>query len=174
MKNSHLLLAGLLLLSSLSFPLWGQAADAPATSTVAPHVSATIDPAKAAEIRKMLELTGMTKLVNQMKTQILDMYKSRNTGVSPEMWNRLDQEMDMNDLIEQIVPLYNKYYSLDDLKAANAFYQSPAGQRILAVTPQLMHASMQIGQAWGQKVGMKVEKEIEDEKAAAKSGASKA
>ncbi len=80
----------------------------------------------------------------------------------------------MNDLIEQIVPLYNKYYSLDDLKAANAFYQSPAGQRILAVTPQLMHASMQIGQAWGQKVGMKVEKEIEDEKAAAKSGASKA
>ena len=173
MKNSPLLLLALLLISSFGCLIRGQTPDASATSAVAPTM-ATIDPAKAAEIRKMLELTGMTKLVNQMKTQMLDMYKSRNTGVPPELWTRLDQEMDMNDLIEQIVPLYDKYYSLDDLKAANAFYQTPAGQRILAVTPQLMHASMQVGQAWGQKIGMKVEKEIEDEKAAAKTGASKA
>jgi hypothetical protein len=97
-------------------------------------------------------------------TQMMEAFKTQQPGVSPEVWNRIGKEMDTTELLNEIIPLYDKYYSLDDLKAANAFYSSAAGQRILAATPQIMHESMQIGQDWGRKVGMKVAQEIQEEK----------
>jgi hypothetical protein len=53
----------------------------------------------------------------------------------------------------------DKYYTIDDLKAVNAFYESPAGQKLLATLPQVM----QIGQAWGQKIGKEAADEAEKE-----------
>ena len=153
MKNILCSLLGLL--TAFSMPAWGQvppATNAPAAETI----PSTIDPAKAAEIKKMLDLTGVYKLMDQMKTRLLETYRDQHPGVPPEVWNRIDQEMDMGQLLQDIIPLYDKYYTLDDLKAANAFYASPAGQHLLAATPQLMREIMQIGQAWGQKVNQRV------------------
>jgi hypothetical protein len=157
---------GLLLVLSTAFslPAWSQSAPtAPDTVTV----PATVDPAKAAEIKKLLDLTGVLKLMGQMKTRMLETYKEQRPGISPEVWNRIDQEMDMNQLLEDIIPLYDKYYTLDDLKAANSFYSSPAGQHLLAATPQLMRESMQIGQMWGRKVGQRVAADLQAESQAA-------
>jgi len=124
----------------------------------------SIDPAKAAEIRKMLELTGTVKLMKQVMNQMIDSFKTRNSHVSSEFWDRFESNLDTNDLVDKMIPLYDKYYTLDDLKAINAFYESPAGQRVLAVTPQIMHESMQIGQEWGRGVGAKIATELEKEK----------
>lgn len=139
----------------------------PATNS--PQASTTddsaIDPAKAAEIRKLLELTGTAKIMDQMKAQIITMFKRQRPNVSDEVWTHLDQDMDTNALLEKMLPLYDKYYTLDDLKAVNAFYESPAGQRMVAANPQIMQESMQIGQEWGRDVGKKVEEEIKKQKA---------
>ena len=62
-------------------------------------------------------------------------------------------------------PLYDKYYTLDDLKAINAFYASPTGQKVLTSLPQIMQESMKIGQEWGAKIGAQAEEEIKQEKA---------
>jgi hypothetical protein len=153
MKN--ILCSVLGLLTAFSMPVLGQV-PSPANASTTEMVPSSIDPAKAAEIKKMLDLTGVLKLMGQMKTRLLETYKDQHPGVPPEVWKRIDQEMDMGQLLQDIIPLYDKYYTLDDLKAANAFYGSPAGQHLLAATPQLMRESMQIGQAWGQKVNQRV------------------
>lgn len=124
-----------------------------------------IDPAKAAEIHKMLELTGTEKMMNQMLDQMFASFKMQNNSVSADFWDRMQKEMNTQDLIDKIIPLYDKYYTLDDLKAVNAFYESPAGQRVLASTPQIMHESMQIGQDWGRNVALRVMDELKKEKA---------
>jgi len=124
----------------------------------------SIDPAKAAEIRKMLELTGTMKLMNQVLDQMITAFRAKNSSVSGEFWDRFEKEINTEDLIDKMIPLYDKYYSLEDLKAVNTFYQTPAGQRVLAATPQIMHESMQIGQEWGRGVGMKIAMELEKEK----------
>jgi len=53
------------------------------------------------------------------------------------------------------------------LKAVNAFYETPVGQRVLATTPLVMHESMQIGQTWGRNVAEKLLAELKEEKAKA-------
>jgi len=45
----------------------------------------------------------------------------------------------------------------------NAFYESPAGQRMLSTLPQLMQESMEIGQEWGEKVGRQAAQEAEQD-----------
>jgi hypothetical protein len=146
---------------------------APATSTpAAPDLSPStadaappaVDPAKEAEIRKLLELTGTLKMTHQVMAQMIASFRMQNSSVSPEFWDRFEKEMNLQELIDKIIPLYAKYYSLDDLKAVNAFYETPAGQRVLATTPLIMRESMQIGQDWGRQVAMRLMAELKEEK----------
>lgn len=109
--------------------------------------------AKRQEIEKMLRLTGMEKLMAQMKTQMITSLKTQMPQVSKEFWTRFESRMDMGVLLEKIIPLYDKYYTTEDLKAVNAFYQSAAGQKVLSTLPQIMQESMAMGQEWGKKIG---------------------
>jgi hypothetical protein len=124
---------------------------------------AEISSEKRKEVEKMLRLTGMEKLVTQMMNQMISGFKKRISGVDQDVWNRIEQKMDVHELIEKIIPIYDKYYTLEDLKAVNAFYESPAGQKVLATLPQVMQESMKIGREWGEQIGKKVEAEAEEE-----------
>jgi hypothetical protein len=125
-------------------------------------VHAEVSQDKRAEIEKMLRLTGMEKMMGQVMTQVLSSFKTQQSGIPEEFWTKIQKKINTRELIDKIIPLYDKYYSLEDLKAANAFYESPAGQRILKATPQLMQESMKIGQEWGRKLGEEVAQELKN------------
>lgn len=129
-----------------------------ATGSVA--MAKAIDSEKRKEIEKMLQLTGMEKLMNQMKTQIIGSFKASHPNVPHSYWKSMEVNLDMNQLLERLLPLYDKYYSLEDLKAVNAFYSTPTGKKILSTMPQLMQESMEIGQKWGEQAGLKIAQEL--------------
>jgi hypothetical protein len=122
-------------------------------------LKAEITPEKRTEIDKLLRLTGMEKLMDQMKGQMIGSLKSSITGAPAGFWEKFSTKMDTRELIEKIVPIYDKYYTIDDLKAVNEFYSSPAGQKILGTLPQVMQESMKVGQAWGQKISQQASEE---------------
>lgn len=125
--------------------------------------TAEIAKEKRQQIEKMLRLTGMEKLLDQMKTQMLSGFRTQMPEVPRTFWDKFEEKMDMRALIEKIIPLYDKYYTLEDLKAVNAFYETKAGQKILSTLPQLMQESMEIGQEWGEKIGKQAADEAEQE-----------
>src|SRR5688500_14640482 len=92
---------------------------------------------KAAEIQKTLRLVGMEKLMAQMKQQMFATFRQSLANVPEEYWKRLEAKFDTSELAELIIPLYDKYYTIEDLKALNAFYESPVGQKVLANLPQI-------------------------------------
>jgi hypothetical protein len=122
--------------------------------------NAEMTPEKRVEIDKMLRLTGVEKLMTQMMGQIISAFKAQNSAVPAEFWTKFQQQMDPHDLIQKIYPIYDKYYSLEDIKAANAFYESPAGQRILSVTPQITMECMKVGEDWGREKAMQIEQQL--------------
>ena len=130
------------------------------TFALALSVRAEVAPEKRAEIEKMLRLTGMEKLVEQMKTQMIVGLQANMPGAPVGFWEKFSAKLDARELVEKIVPIYDKYYTLDDLRAVNAFYSSPAGQKILSTLPQVMKESMSVGQEWGQKIGREAAAEI--------------
>jgi uncharacterized protein len=57
---------------------------------------------------------------------------------------RLPQRVNFKELIEKIsYPLYDKYFTENDLKDLIAFYKSPTGKKTLSVLPALLNDSMQ-------------------------------
>ena len=128
-------------------------------------IRADISPEKRAEIDRMLKLTGMEKMMGQMATQLIDSLRPNAPELPDEFFTKFAGKIDFKELSDLFAPLYDKYYTVEDLKAVNAFYSSPAGQKILATMPQLMTEAMQIGQQWGMRTAQKVMDEIQKEKA---------
>jgi uncharacterized protein len=122
-------------------------------------VHAEISKEKRKEIEKLLRLTGMEKLMEQMKVQMISSLKANMTEVPEAFWIKFQEKMDARELLEKIIPLYDKYYSIEDLKAVNAFYETPAGQKLLSTLPQIMQEGMKIGQEWGEKIGQQAAEE---------------
>ena len=124
---------------------------------------ADISQEKRKEIEKMLRLTGVEKLVSQLETQMIEGMKAQMPQVPELFWTKFQQKMNTRELIEKVIPVYDKYYTTEDIKAVNTFYESPSGQKLLATLPQLMQETMKIGQEWGEKIGKQAAEEAEQE-----------
>lgn len=122
---------------------------------------AKASPEQEKEIRRMMEITGMTKLMNQVVGQMIASFQANWPNVPAETWNELQKELRAEDVIELLVPLYAKYYTAEDLRAINDFYATPAGKRLLEKMPQLTQESMAIGNRWGQEAAARVTKRLE-------------
>jgi uncharacterized protein len=58
----------------------------------------------------------------------------------------------MNEVIEQIVAVYARNFTADELREAVAFYRGPTGQKIVQKLPAVVQESMAIGQRFGQSI----------------------
>ena len=126
---------------------------------------ASISPEKRFEIEKMLRLTGMEKRMEQMKVQMLNGMKKQMTDMPNAFWDKLGQKMEYRKMINMIMPIYDKYFAVEDLKAVNAFYESPAGVRMISVTPMMSQEVLKVTMEWGADIGKQAAAEIEqDEK----------
>ncbi len=121
---------------------------------------ADIAPEKRQEIDRLMRLTGMVSLMDQMKGQMIANYRKTMPLVAGEFWTRFQDRIDMKQLLERIVPIYDKHYTIEDLKAVNAFYETPAGRKLLSSLPAVMQESMQVGQQWGQELGQSIGAEL--------------
>src|SRR5579872_5763280 len=63
-------------------------------------------------------------------------------------------------LLDLAVPLYDKYYSHEEIKGLIQFYQTPLGQKTLSILPKLMAESMNTGQEWGRQLGAQCMEEV--------------
>ena len=61
----------------------------------------------------------MEKLMGQMKSQIISALRKEIPDASEIFWTKFEQKMDVNELLEKLMPIYDKYYTLEDLKAVN-------------------------------------------------------
>lgn len=155
----------LLLLSSLAAQT---AATAPAknpatTSTAQAPPSAKIDPAKEADIRRLLKLVKVDALALQMMDSMTVNVRPIITNSFPPgqyreklvdlFFEKFRSKANPNDLIEMAVPLYDKYFTDEEIKGLIKFYETPVGQKAIATLPQLTAALQENGRAWGERLG---------------------
>ncbi len=155
---------GILFLSLLaSVSMFAQ--QKPATSTVhtpshkpvakTGHV-ANEEATKAADIRRLLELTGTREMVEQMKSSMMEQFRKNAPGVPPDMFNEIMAELKADDLMESMIPVYSKHFTGEDIKEMIAFYQSPFGRKVLREMPQIILESNEVGTRWGDGVVTRV------------------
>ncbi len=160
-------LALLLLLAAVSIGRSQQPA-APATAPATDAVTAPEpppDPAKAEEIRKLIENTGVKENMKVVMSRMFEMYRKKFSQVPADFWTQVESDQNLDDLISRLTPIYARYYTIDDIKAINAFYESPTGQHMKEIQPQILGASMLVGQQWGREMGAKIMSGIQAQQA---------
>lgn len=107
-------------------------------------------------VRELLTITGAGEMGKQMMRNMLPGLKQMVPQVPEAFWTEFMNEVDANELIDQVIPIYQRHYSEEDLQAAIKFYRSPAGRRMIEKQSVVMQESMQVGQQWGQDVARRV------------------
>ena len=67
----------------------------------------------------------------------------------------------MGSLIELLVPVYQKHFTVDDLKDAIQMYKTPIGKKISEKTPIIAQETMQASMQWGMELSQKLQKYLE-------------
>jgi hypothetical protein len=124
-----------------------------ATATVFSTYTAWAEPATEKSVRELLVATGAGNMGVQIMTGMIAPLKKAIPKAPDVFWEEFLKEVSADELINMSIPIYQKYYSEDDIQAIVAFYDSPVGKRMVTNQPAVVQEAMQIGQLWGRKIG---------------------
>lgn len=123
----------------------------------------TQDPEKLNNIKKLLEITGMRNLTRQILNQMFVAMKSEYPEVPQKFWDGFLAELKPDEMINEFIPIYSKYFTNEEIKQMIAFYQTPLGQKTLSVMPQLSSETTAIGLRYGKEAAARAIKKLETE-----------
>jgi hypothetical protein len=150
MKARHALLA-LLLVSPAAAKKKEPAV--PVSPPAASTAAAAVSPEMEAEVKRLLVLTGAEEAAAQMEAGMMAQFNATlgQFGMPEDKLGEAvaDVKLELEKLVPKerqeriIIEAYARHMALDDVKAVNAFYASPAGRRVIKATPQVMKESME-------------------------------
>lgn len=86
-------------------------------------------------------------LTSKQKVRLKASSESRYSAFSNKFRERLPQAVDYHKYIEDTVyPLYDKFYTEQELKDLDVFYRSPTGQKVITTMPELYRDSTKMAQ----------------------------
>lgn len=122
-----------------------------------------LEQAKQADIRQLLQVTGAASLATQSMDEMEKTMRPMISNVLPAgeyrdklvdlFFAKFRSKRDPEQLISLIIPIYDKYYSDDDIKGLIQMYQTPLGQKMLSVLPKVLAESQAAGKKWGEQIG---------------------
>ena len=161
MKRPALVLLACLLFASISFAQQNDA-NAPASKA---DVERFLDAMHTRDMTKSM-MNAMTVQMHKMvHEQVL---KQPNLPAdSEERLNKLTdsvyKEMPVDELIDVMIPVYQKHFTKGDMDALVAFYSSPTGEKMVKEMPAIMSESMQAATGVMQNMMAKMTQQIDDQ-----------
>jgi len=113
---------------------------------------------KIKNIKILLELNGGTKADSKAANAIINAIKHLVPNFKEENINSEELENIVNDMQEQIIPIYDKHFTNDEILGIIEFYKSPIGQSYLNKMSRVAMESMQVGNKYGEIIYNKLMK----------------
>jgi hypothetical protein len=120
--------------------------------------TASDTPATREDIQKYLEVMHsremMTQVVDAMSKPMHKMmheqYLKNQDSLPPDFEARMNKMMDdtmksfpWDEMLQSMVPVYQKHFTKGDVSALTAFYSTPTGQKVLRELPAITSEAMQ-------------------------------
>lgn len=127
--------------------------------------AATSVPSKE-EVLKFLEVLRIKAqltqyfdgIAKQAKLGAEEGFKSKAPNATPAQIAEVDKfaeslfkNMPVDEMVDAMVPIYQKHLTKEDLDGILAFYASPVGQKLQREQPAMMQEGMQVGAEIGRK-----------------------
>ena len=92
-------------------------------------------------ILKFIDVFGTRRAMTQSLEGLLSALATQRS----EDAQKIRQKFRVDEVIEKLIPLYDKHFTSDDLKAYIDFYSSPQGQKLLLSIGVIMKESITVG-----------------------------
>jgi len=122
-------------------------------------VAADPSGAKARDIRKLLEASGIYDQLNLMKNNLLNQYSMGFSRAYPKMpdafWQEYYQligQQDIDALVERMIPVYDKNMSHEVVRKLIEMFETPFWEEWKVKMPAISREAGQIGSVWGQEL----------------------
>lgn len=122
-----------------------------------------IDPAKEADIRRLLDLVGTAALVHQMVDRMEQSMKPVLSRSLPPgdyrdrlialFFEKFNSKFSDQQVVDLAIARYDENFSDDEIKQMIAFDQTPIGQKVIKVLPKLTAELQDDGGKLGREVG---------------------
>ena len=116
-------------------------------SPASPQANPSIDPAKEADIRSLMELVGARDLVEDGENNAIEQSREKllasipNNDKGQAFVNAFaasyQKRFDVDQVTEQLVAIYDKHFTEDEIKGLLQFYGSPLGQKVATEMPKI-------------------------------------
>jgi len=135
-------------------------------------------PATKADVERYLQAMHSHEMMLQMvdamsrpmKKAMHEEYLKKKDQLPPDFEERIGKIMDdmlrslpWDDMMQAVVPAYQKHFSKGDMDALITFYSSPTGQKVLREMPAMMADSMEIMMPLIQKHVAQVGEHLQEE-----------
>jgi hypothetical protein len=129
--------------------------------------------AKTNDIKQLMQITGSGNLAKQyagaISQQMFMALKAARPDVPDRAFAVMNTELlaffteKMNTrggLIDQIIPIYAKNFSDQEIRDVIAFYNTPTGKKVIQVLPVVLKQSIEAGQKWGQAMSPEIQARV--------------
>jgi len=116
-------------------------------SAVSAQPNPSIDPVKAADIRSLMELVGARDLVQDAANNAIEQSREKLIATVPNndqgqafvnaFSASYQNKFDADQVTQQLVGIYDKHFTEDEIKGLLQFYGSPLGQKVAAEMPKI-------------------------------------
>ena len=161
MKRPALALLACLVFASISFAQQNDA-NAPASKA---DIQRYLD---AMQTRDMMK--SMMQVMTTQMHKIVHEQMQKKQNLPPEAEERLNKSTDdmvknfpVDEMLDAIIPVYQKYFTKGDVDAFVTFYSSPTGAKILKEMPAMTAESMQAASGVMQKMMADATQRVNDQ-----------
>jgi uncharacterized protein len=117
------------------------------------------DPAKEKDIRSLLELVGARDTIQESATAATEQYRQRvmEASANPERAQKFtnaylaefQKKLDADAVTGQLVGIYDKHFTDEEIRELLEFYGSPLGQKVAAEMPKIARETQQATRSAG-------------------------
>jgi hypothetical protein len=115
-------------------------------------------------------MMNVMNLMAKQAGQMVHQQVSAQTDLPPDAEERINKMMQdmfknfpVDDLIQAVIPVYQKHFTKGDIDAFVAFYSTPAGQKLVKEMPAITQESMQASMGVAQKMVANMQQQIQDD-----------
>ena len=125
---------------------------------------ATSTDAKRQKIVELIKMTGTPDVMVSAIRQQIHLAK-KTLPLPPKAQDDFEteflNEIKVDDLVQLVIPTYEKYYTEAEIDQLTAFYKSPLGQKMVASLPTMMQETSRAGAELGAQIGARVGQHIQ-------------
>jgi len=110
-------------------------------------VTKSIDPQKDSDIRSLLELIGARDMIQEAANNSTEQYRQKLISLAPNDDKAQDsvnsyltvfqKQYDADAIADQLVAIYDKHYTDEEIKGMLQFFGSPLGQKVALEMPKI-------------------------------------